>query len=304
MVLPGRRSQLNRIKRKSVPPNVYLDQNALIYLHNQSAGDGTFKAKILQAIGHGGFIVVLSPWHWVETARTKDLQKASQLGEFIDWLNPIWLRDRRDLEALEVRESFFTFARVPFRRPASLVTRTELLSAMNGVELTPATTPSSREFVEGWIKKPGMMEPLIKSQLQNADALKSLRAAIASGKLTAAIKAEGDQKLIAGFLPNTTPNGVVIDDETKRSYLNTVTPKVFPTLAIESAVAEYSWDNQGRIDWNSMVDKFHLIPALHYTDLVISDDGYFQLLLPVAKKTGFVKASVLKFADFCKSFLQ
>jgi hypothetical protein len=286
-----------------VPPTIYLEQSALIELYNKAANDATFKSKLLGAIASGNLNVVLSPWHLVEAARTKDIQKASQLAVLMDDLKPLWLRDRRDLEGLEVRDGFFAFARIPYVRPAALVTGTELWSAMNGVKLSPATTPSSREFVEGWIKNSQLMEPLIKSHLQNAEALKNLRAAIASGKLTAAIRAEGDRKLIEGFVPATTPEGIVIDAGTKSAYLDRVTPMTFPTLAIESEIAEYSWNNQGRTDWNSMVDKFHIIPALPYTDLVISDDRYIHLLLLVAKKTGFVKASVLKFMQFCNQFL-
>jgi hypothetical protein len=43
--------------------------------------------------------------------------------------------------------------------------------------------------------------------------------------------------------------------------------------------------------------------ALPYVDIIVSDDGYFYTLLPVASSTGFVKASVVKFADFCHQFL-
>src|SRR5690348_4110877 len=50
---------------------------------------------------------VLSPWHWVETAQTKDLAKACPLAEFIDFISPVWLRDRRDLERTEVEDTFF-----------------------------------------------------------------------------------------------------------------------------------------------------------------------------------------------------
>src|SRR5206468_6541958 len=134
--------------------------------------------------------------------------------------------------------------------------------------------PSSRDFVEGWMNKPQLMEPIIASHRQNVQALNRIRSSLASGKLTQAIKNEGDQKLIAGFLPSTTPNGLLIDSQTKSAFVKNMTLNNFPTLAIEAAIAEYSWANQGRVDWNSMVDKFHLISSLPYADFVISDDRY------------------------------
>jgi len=117
------------------------------------------------------------------------------------------------------------------------------------------------------------------------------------------MRAEGDRKLIAGFLPQKTPAGIIIDEGTKKAYLDTVSPKHFPTLAIESEVSEYSWAGQGRTDWNSMIDKFHLISALSHVDIIVSDDRYFSLLLPAAAKTKFGKASLFKFNEFHKAFV-
>ncbi len=62
--------------------------------------------------------------------------------------------------------------------------------------------------------------------------------------------------------------GVVLNAGTKSTYLDEVTLKDFPSISIEAEIAEYSWANQGRTDWNSMVDKFHLISALPYADVV------------------------------------
>ena len=286
-----------------MPPTIYLDQNALIYLYQRSQNDGSFKVKLLAAISDANFIIVLSPWHWVETARTKDIQKASQLADFMDELKPVWLRDRRDLERIEVEDGFLKFADIPYVQPPALITRPELLSALNQIEVSPERAPSSREFVEGWIKKPELMVPIVHSYQKNEQALIDVRSALASGKLTAAKKAEGDRKLIESFLPRTTPGGVVLDAGTKSAYLDEVTLKDFPSISIEAEIAEYSWANQGRTDWNSMVDKFHLISALPHVDVVVSDDRYFYLMLATAQKTGFVKARVLKFAKFCKEFL-
>ncbi|HTQ60003.1 MAG TPA: hypothetical protein VMI32_07270 [Candidatus Solibacter sp.] len=286
-----------------MPPTIYLDQSALIDLFNQSQQDSSFEKKVQTAIATKALTIVLSPWHWIETARTKDVQKASSLANFMDALDPIWLRDRRELESIEIQESFFGFVGVPYARPQALVTRAELISAMNGVQLTAAQVPSSQEFVEGWIIKPELMDSVIKSYQANAEALRDLRVAVLSGKLTPEFMKEADRKHIAMFLPERTPSKVVIDQTTKNNFLDTKSIYDFPCLSIESAIAEYSWKNAGRDDWNSMVDKFHLISAMPYADIIVSDDRYFMLLLPIAQATGFAKAKVIKYRELCQRFL-
>jgi hypothetical protein len=284
-------------------PTTYLDQDALIYLFEESSKSSTFREKLDNSITDGKMTIVLSPWHWVETARTKDLTKALPLAEFMDSLRPVWLRDRRDLETIEVESEFFKFAGVPYEPQSTLITRAELLTALNRTYVSNERAPSSREFVEGWIRTPQLMDPLVSSHQKNAAALVSIRSALASGKLTANRKKEGDRKLMEGFLPQVTPNGVVLDSGTKSAFLNTMTPNDFPTLAIEAEIAEHSWAGQGRVDWNSMVDKFHLISSLPYVDVVVSNDRYLYLLLSVAQKTKFVKASLMKFHEFCAAFV-
>ncbi len=285
------------------PPTIYLGQDALINLYEESVKTPGFKDKLTKAIADAQVTIVLSPWHWVETAQTKDLTKALPLAEFMDSLRPGWLRDRRHLETTEVEQKFFQFAGISYPPRGAIVARAELLTEMNGFYVSPERAPTSREFVEGWIKAPKLMEPIVDSYQKNVRALVGLREALALGKVTSEMMKEGDRKHIQRHLPKSTPNGVVLDEGTKNAFLDKVTQTDFPTLSIESEIAEYSWANRGRTDWNSMIDKFHLISSTPYTEIVVSDDRFFYLLLPSAQKTGHVKAAVMKFAQFCAKFL-
>jgi hypothetical protein len=58
----------------------------------------------------------------------------------------------------------------------------------------------------------------------------------------------------------------------------------------------------GRTDANSQIDKFHFVPALQYVDEIVSDDKFLHRLYPVAEKTGYVKAKLIKFEEFVKRF--
>ena len=98
-------------------PNVYLDQNALIYAGKKGQRDAAFRTRLLDVITGDRLKIILSPWHWVETARTKNLAMARELANFMDELGSCWLRDRRDLERIEVHRSFFKFIGWITRRP-------------------------------------------------------------------------------------------------------------------------------------------------------------------------------------------
>jgi hypothetical protein len=285
-------------------PNVYLDQNALIYAGKKGHKDARFSANLLNAVASGRFTIILSPWHWVETARTKNLAMAGDLADFMDKLCSRWLRDRRDLERLEVHRNFFKFIGVDYPIPPPIFSRVELIAALNRVPPSPAIDRSSREFVEAWIKHPDLMRPIEESYAANANALKSLRSALAAGKLTSAIRQQGDRKLIEGFLPSETPAGIAVDSGTRNRYLDTVNVNELPSLAVEFLLAEKSWASKGGADWNTMVDKFHLIAALPYVDVLVSDDGYFHSILPILQSVPFPLGRVLRFADFCKEFIE
>jgi hypothetical protein len=100
--------------------NVYLDQNALIYAGRKGQKDAAFSTKLLDAVTGGRLKIIFSPWHWIETARTKNLAMASELADFMDSLGSGWLRDRRDLERMEVHKTFFKFIGVDYAAPQAI----------------------------------------------------------------------------------------------------------------------------------------------------------------------------------------
>lgn len=285
-------------------PSIYLDQNALINSGLKGRSNASFQSKLTGAIVAGTFTPIVSAWHWVEASRTRNIASAGQLADFIDSLNPGWLRERRDLEKTEVHESFFRFCGVPIEATAAIVRRIDLIAAINDLPVHPAVDRTSRQFVEGWINHPESMQPLIQSHHANADALRNLRKAVSEGRVTTAIRLEGDRRLIESFLPTRTPAGIVVSRETQNDFLDSARVEQFPSLSIEAAIAEHSWRTTEEPDWNSMVDKFHLISALPYVDIIVSNDDYFHAILPVVTPSGFVRARVIRFAEFCTEFIE
>jgi len=83
-------------------------------------------------------------------------------------------------------------------------------------------------------------------------------------------------------------------------YIECAEINSIPTRAIEQAISDHEWESMGLTDPNSLIDKFHLIPALQNVDEIVSDDKFLYRLYPVATKTGYVSAQLLQFAEFLK----
>src|SRR5437868_2845954 len=105
----------------------FLDQNALIYLLTGTASD-SLATRLKNAISSQKRLFILSSWHWIEGARTKDVTKAIALGEFMDSLSPAWLLERRDLQRLEVENDFFAFCGI-LHTPAPVLVKKQVLLA-------------------------------------------------------------------------------------------------------------------------------------------------------------------------------
>jgi hypothetical protein len=275
-------------------PLTYLDQNAVIYLE-KAANDPAFRAKLDAAIHSGKLTIVLASWHLIETAKTTDVAKAVRLADFIESL-----RERHNIQTLEVREDFYRFAKLKFEGTPRLGTLSCVIATLNGEKDSPKYNIRPRAFVEQWIRHPDQFDVLNKSSEDNAKALDGLRQAIKDGKMTDEIRKRADQVFLKSVLPATTPNGLEIPRGVATAYVERGDIKSIPTRAIEHAISDHEWKSMGRTDANSLIDKFHLIPALQYVDEVVSDDGFLHRLYPVAEKTRYVRAKLIGFAEFLK----
>ncbi len=280
---------------------IYLDQNAVIYLE-QAVNDPSFRPKLEAAIRSGKLTVVVSSWHLIETAKTTDVAKAVRLAEFIESLRPIWLLERHNIQTLEVREDFYRFAKLEFVETPRLGTLSYVIATLNGEKESPKYNIAPRAFVEQWIRHPEQFDVLNKSHENNAKALDGLRRAVKDGKMTDEVRKQADRVFLKSVLPVTTPHGLQIPRELALDYVERGDITSIPTRAIEQAISDHEWKNKGRTDANSLIDKFHLIPALQYVDEIVSDDKFLHKLYPVAAKTKHVRAKLLRFDEFLKRF--
>jgi hypothetical protein len=136
----------------------------------------------------------------------------------------------------------------------------------------------------------------------NVESLIRIRELKKQGKLTEDVIAKARQTLLEHTVPTRTPAGVDVGRETRADYIHSIKDEAIPSLAIEKAISEYEWDSQGGADRNTLIDKFHLIAALPYVDEIVSDDGFFHRIYPIAKKTGHVRAMLVRNVEFLGRF--
>ena len=281
---------------------VYLDQNALINLGRKALGSAEFRAKIDAAIESGSLTVVVSSWHLIETANTAKIENAAKLADFIDSLRPAWLLERYNIQTLEVHEDFFAFAKLEFPKKPRVGTRSAVMAALNRQRDSSKFDIPSRAFVEQWINYPEQLEVLKKPYKDNEQALLRLRQAVKDQKITAEIHKLTNQVFLKEHMPKLTPSGLEVPRSSAAEYIERANIDSIATFVLEKAISNDQWSSQGGTDRNTLIDKFHLIPALPYVDKIVSDDAFFHKIYPVVQKTGYVRAKLLTFDDFVKRF--
>lgn len=279
----------------------YLDQNAVIDL-GVRARRAEFREKLDAAIGSGAFTPMVSSWHLIETANTTNLANAIELAEFIDSLKPVWLLERRSIQRLDVQEDFCRFVNVDCPKRPRVTTRSAVIAALNGAADAPKYDIPSRDFVKQWMEHPEQLTVLKNAYASNATALAVMREATKSGRVTKEIRRRANQQFVSPFVPASTPAGVVVGPGTVHEYIDKVDLAGIPSLAIETAIADYEWTEVGGSDPNTLIDKFHLISAMPYADEIVSRDKFFRKILPVAQGTGQVRAKLVDNAEFLKRF--
>lgn len=282
-------------------PTTYLDQTALIGL-GRKARVPEFRKKLDDVLNSGGLRLVLSLWHLVETVHTTKLENAIELARFIESLRPAWLFERHDILLMEVAEDFYQYTHIEFKPTPRISTFSAMYAALNRSADGPRFDISPERFVTEWWNHPDQMQPLEAAYKNNVNALLGIRELKKQGKMTDDIKNQARRVLFEHTVPTRTPAGLEVGRAIREEYITQATEASIPTVAIEKAISEHEWDSQGGADRNTLIDKFHFIPALPYVDEIISEDHFFGAVFPATVGTGYVKAVLIENKDFLERF--
>lgn len=248
---------------------IYCDQNFLIKIGKESSA---YQVRLRELISAKELILVISAWHWVEMARGKDHARGLALAEFAESLEPLWIRERRDLQRHEAEGAFFAFLGVEYSRPSPLTSRAEVIAGINRLPVASVAHITSCEFVSYLQSAPTAMDPILAGYRKNVNALETIRRVRAEGRLTQEMNKKFNMLYIARLLPSQTPAGLVIDVQTKKQFLESLDIQTYPSIAVEFAISEDGWHAVGGYRWQDFIDRQHAIAALPYVDLVATDD--------------------------------
>jgi hypothetical protein len=276
-----------------MPSLVYCDNNFVIEAHD---GPEEYKAQLRSLSSKNEVKFVLSPWHWREMARG-DTARGNSLADFCDSLDPAWLHDRRTIQKKEVAYAFYRFANIQADPPVMVGDISEIIYDLVGTK----AYRNCRVFVEH-LRGIGPKHPIevtFKSALRASQKNGWL---FRAGKLTPKLLAYFERLYIQGLLPSTTPAGLILDEGTKREFLNSYTLTTCPATALESEITQDNWAFNRQLNQNNFLDQQHAM-ALPYVDLFITDDEKFSRLMTRAvNKMPFRAARVLMKTEFDERF--
>ena len=281
-------------------PLIYCDQNALSTLEAQ---DANFKARLYGRLQANNLQFVLSIWHWVEMSRNPSKLKAIRQAGFADSPNPHWLRDRVNIQSDETSEALFSWLNVAYARKAPFTTLAGMVSELNKIPLHQAQGLTSATFVGGWHGREDLLKPLTLAHRQNEMSfgwiVKNLRRIRKEQRRL-------DMALVSRLLPTATPTGIVINDVTRKSFVEQfdLGASNCKTLIVEQVISEDGWSFWGRLRWQNFIDRMHLIPAMPHVDYFLTDDKRLQRLIKRVKvELGFSGADPLNIKDFSSRYL-
>ena len=281
-----------------MPPLIYCDHNFLISLFDEGE---QYKDNLRAIVSTGKIRLVFSMWHWVEMAKDKDHTHALALADFADSLNPLWIRERVSLHRDHMMAAFCSWGGIQYSLPPAVCSLPEMMANFSSRPLEKMSTLSSRQFVSGWRANSDSLAQMIIAHQRNVESFGWLKVHLR--RVTREVD-RARRAAVRGFLPEKTPAGLVIDQETKERFLRECDLTRCGTLATEIVISEEDWHFLGKLRWQHFIDRQHLVPALPHVDFFATNDKRLvSLVRRVRPKLPFNLAETLSRQAFESTFI-
>lgn len=282
-----------------IMPLVYCDHNFII---NAYESPPKYHDRLRESITLGRATLVLSSWHWLEMARDKDHHRGRDIANFCDSLNSLWLHDRVIIQRGEVEEAFFKSIGVSYIKSPVWGSLAEIIAERSGASTRKAVGISTSQLVEH-MQSLGRDHPLEVALRENFEKQKQNRASYKRGEATPAKTKEMDEAYIRGLLPRQTPAGLLIDQGSKRRFLQVSQGDDFPSIAVENAVTFDGWRTGRSLGDREFRDRQHAI-AIPYVDYFVTDDVVLTAILKrIQPLLRFTSAKIITRPEFDATFL-
>ncbi len=228
---------------------------------------------------------VLSPWHWVEAARSGDETQAKETANFLDSLGALWLRERIALQKREIQAYLSG-------RPGDIALIDPICKTVSEVasELSErkgaAVIQSSSDLVTKLLRNPSALQKLDTAYQVNEEAFAENAKNFRAGRLT---RESAWKRYMCGLAK-------ALDFSSDLARLRQAEPAAFRAISAEFEVAMEHWRRAGkdagmRMSAHRLGDVFHIVVALPYVDYFVSQDNRLMGLLKcVGRKLPFGKA--------------
>lgn len=271
-------------------PFVFCDLNFIITAHQEP---DAYKQHLRQLAGAGAVTFVLSPFHWAEAAEDANAVRGAAKADFMDSLLARWIYERRAIHRKEATAVFFRFLRVQADPPEMIGSVVDVIADLAGVR----AARNSRDFV-AHLRTIGQNHPLEQTLQQAFDTNRVNGNRFRAGQLDANFLRRIEKLYIQGLLPAQSPAGLVIDEDSRRQFLDGSQLTDFPSFAVESLATYDSWRENRQMNRNNFMDQQHLM-ALPYVDFFLTDDARLRALVGrISPGLPFPIAALLTKADF------
>ncbi|MFZ1009378.1 MAG: hypothetical protein WAN65_21225 [Candidatus Sulfotelmatobacter sp.] len=269
---------------------IYCDNNFVISAHDAPE---EYKDHLRELSSNCTVKFVFSPWHWREMANDRNHDRGKSMADFCDSLNSFWLFDRRSIQKKEVAAAFYQFAKLHAEPPQMVGDIGDIVYDYTGVH----TYRKCSAFVEH-LRQLGSNHPLeqtLKKALEdNARNAEDFNA----GRFTKDLLSKTERLYVQTLLPSATQAGIVIDEKTKRDFLDSYTLNDLPATALETKITHENWALNRKLTENNFMDQQHIV-AVPYVDVLITDDNKFSKLIKRAVDgVPFRTAEILSKAEF------
>lgn len=240
-------------------PTVYCDHNVLVRTldHEGIPPQGPFGDLVTDERAK----FVFSPTHLVEAARAPTIERAAQLGEFVDWAARGWLRDRVGLELDEIKHALGV-------GPAPVIlcrTLTEVLARLHEDDPREAEVVTAARMARAWRSRPELLRPMENSVRQNREAFRENVRRFRVRKLTPERDTELSRAIVRRLCQI---HRIAVTAE----QANATEIERMPTFHTEAVLSRMRWGRGGNLRWQGFMDNEHLIVALPHVDVYVTFD--------------------------------
>lgn len=267
------------------PLTLFLDQWAIINVLQDSSCMPQ-RERLVSLCKSGACVLVLTIWYVQEAIRDGNKNRARDLCEKIEILSKevpcIWIRLKTDLQEDEVAEDFFNSIGMPYSKRSPFCDG--ILAIFPELNRHSDVENIKQEGLVWFFQKPRLFHGAFGEQAKYPSIKSRLKSTAQATVGRKGLSREEQKKFVQMLLPSQSPGGLVIAEESKRQYLQTMNIKKFRALSFEAALSEATTaDALAHPTEQDLVDLQNAVSVVPYVDVAVLDAKFCKYALTVRR---------------------